>query len=252
MGSRKTSTDLQKASLRYGATGVLGLLAVLTVGAPLWVLWLSLGSLGVGGALGVAAHARKPRRKPMPPKARKAPRRRTERPIGQGLPKRATLVAPSGPKRVGTRACSAACQRSTKPAHTCDCSCGGRSHGAMVKGTRASLLTAEARRAERDAKRRGPVRVAPSAQRPAVPVKAATPAKVGAPSRREVPLRSPDERRGWKSLQTSGKQAMAAHAKASPRCSKGSVTARTVRDRRTSPPTVTQSLTCDTCGAALT
>jgi hypothetical protein len=244
MATRKQKRDI---ALLGGTTLLWVAVAVVSGG-----VWPIVAAAGFGTATTFSVLAAKPkRRRPMPPKARKAPRKRVERPIGQGLPKRAPLVAPAAPKRVGTRACSAACQRSTKPAHTCDCSCGGRSHGAMVKGTRASLLTAEARRAERDAKRRGPVQAVPP-QRPAVSARAATPAKVGAPSRREVPLRSPDERRGWKSLQTLGKQAMAAHAKASPRCSKGSVTARTVRDRRTSPPTVTQSLTCDTCGAALT
>lgn len=39
----------------------------------------------------------------------------------------------------GTRVCSAACQRSTKPANTCDCSCGGSTHGKMVAGSRANL-----------------------------------------------------------------------------------------------------------------
>lgn len=45
---------------------------------------------------------------------------------------------------------------------------------------------------------------------------------------------------------------MADHAKSNPACVGGSVSARTIRDNRTTPPKVTQQLTCDTCKADLT
>lgn len=70
----------------------------------------------------------------------------------------------------------------------------------------------------------------------------------GAPTE---PVHHPGAQRGWRSLRPESKTSMSAHAKASPRCASGAVTARTIRDNRTSPPTITQSITCDTCGAAL-
>ncbi len=56
---------------------------------------------------------------------------------------------------------------------------------------------------------------------------------------------------GWRDLTDSSRQAMADHATSSPRCADGEVTARTVRDNRTDPPTVTQDVTCDTCRETL-
>lgn len=58
--------------------------------------------------------------------------------------------------------------------------------------------------------------------------------------------------RGWKSLRPDGREAMSRHAKDSPRCIGGTASARTFRDNRTDPPTVTQTVSCDTCRKNLT
>ena len=54
--------------------------------------------------------------------------------------------------------CDLKCRKSTKPASTCDCSCGGRDHGRYVKGTAASIratkYTPEQKRAQRAAEAR--------------------------------------------------------------------------------------------------
>jgi len=69
-------------------------------------------------------------------------RRTSARPATRKPPQRSS---PQLPKQ----RCTARCQRSVKPASTCDCSCGGRWHGAQVAGTRAALLTPQAKQRDK-------------------------------------------------------------------------------------------------------
>lgn len=56
---------------------------------------------------------------------------------------------------------------------------------------------------------------------------------------------------GWRDLTASSRQAMADHASNNPGCADGEVTARTWRDNRTEPPTVSQHVSCGTCEETL-
>jgi hypothetical protein len=89
-----------------------------------------------------------------------------------------SLVDPPRVKRaplLRAQVCSLACRKSTKPASTCDCACGGRDHGRYRPGTaaniRATKLTPAQKRAQRVAKgneryRRSRAKSTPSQETP--------------------------------------------------------------------------------------
>lgn len=226
-------------------------------------LWLLGGVVVIVGAVAVG----KPRWRRA---AVRSMRRRVRRtPVGRGArtarPGGRAAPITSGAQRVGRRPvfgatrCTAACRMSRKPAFdkhnrlTCDCPCKGREHGKYRSGSSASLRGAAGRSAVRLASR------PPAAPRP--PATPPSPPPSSSPGRPAVvtprhgsadgPVYSPTADRGWKSLTGPSRQSMSAHAKTSPRCVGGSVSARTFRDNRTDPPTITQQLTCDTCRADL-
>lgn len=69
----------------------------------------------------------------------------------------APLLTPKPVKRAPVfraSACSMACRKSTKPASTCDCACGGRDHGRYVAGTAASIRATKYTPAQQRAQRR--------------------------------------------------------------------------------------------------
>lgn len=180
---------------------------------------------------------------------------RTARAGGRAAPRAPLAGYGQRPGRpiVRTAKCSAACRTSRKPAYTngvltCDCPCGGRDHGRYRPGTNASLRSKP--RVSGAAAPKRPVAVAQRSPVAARPVSLA-PVPAPVPSRPAERVHDPREDRGWKSLKPSSQEAMSAHAKASPGCVSGTVSARTFRDNRTDPPTISQELTCDTCRAEL-
>jgi hypothetical protein len=215
------------------STGIVSTLAVVAGGCSAIV------------ATSTAAQMRKPKRGPLPAKPRKQSQRRpqaqkmtaTSKGMRPAEPTQTPRAAMPAKPRLRKQVCSAACRMSKKPASTCDCSCGGRSHGMYANG------------GKRPAAQPAPARKAPARQ-PAVAKPKQAPTAVQ-PKKTEPPLRSIHEQRGWKSLQSGSKAAMEGHAAASPKCARGTATAKTVRDRRTDPPTVTQQLVCDTCGSRI-
>lgn len=229
-----------------GATGLLLVIAISTGG--LW--WVATALSGFGTAVTVnKARPKRKRRAPLPAKGRKASqRRRPVKPMTAGtMPGTARPAAPALAPKVRKSSCSAACQRSTKPASTCDCSCRGSSHGAMVPGTRASILAGRPQTVP--AKPKTPAR---ATSRPATaPPKRLPTMAAPKPRRTPEPVHPANADRGWKSLKPGARAAMEGHATTSPKCAGGAVTARTIRDNQTDPPTVTQEVTCDGCGKRL-
>jgi hypothetical protein len=69
------------------------------------------------------------------------------------------------------KACGAACQFSTKPAETCDCSCGGRLHGSRATFTEKPAPKKRAPARKKPAARKPPVRKRPTVRKPAAPRK---------------------------------------------------------------------------------
>lgn len=143
MGRRSTSPAWRRqlgADARQAWALPLVRVAVWAVIAVLWLaVWLIGGGWLPGAAsagFGAAATAsyvqhRKSRSQPGATRPRQPSR-------GGFRPAKPVEHRPARPA-LGTRICSAACQRSTKPANTCDCSCGGSTHGKMVAGSRANL-----------------------------------------------------------------------------------------------------------------
>ena len=134
---------LTKASGAWGAfTALFGLLAVTVQSVMLIVLAVvSLLGLIVTAFAGdrVAVQTR-----------RAATEKRTSagrKPVARRSPTSGGTTTRKRPK------CSARCQRSVRPASTCDCVCAGRTHGAARAGgakvTRDELKAKPARRAER-------------------------------------------------------------------------------------------------------
>jgi hypothetical protein len=81
---------------------------------------------------------------------RGAPPRKTSSPGGKPSPARRGRPAGTRPRKKPR--CGARCQRSVKPASTCDCSCGGRLHGSRI--TRAGVQSVEMQLQEKAAVRR--------------------------------------------------------------------------------------------------
>jgi hypothetical protein len=172
---------------------------------------------------------------------------------------------PRRPRLVATK-CTAACRTSRKPAYDrktgrllCDCPCGGREHGMYRPGAtskpappRRAAGSSGAKRPAAPASTPKPARSAPMA---AGPEKKATTGTLERPKTTPVrpvsPSAPPPPPQTWRGLQQKSWEAMKAHAEKQPGCAGGTFSAKTFRDRRHNPPRVTQQMSCDTCGKAV-
>lgn len=160
---------------------------------------------------------------------------------------------PHRPRLLATK-CSAACRTSRKPAFDrktgrllCDCPCGGREHGMYRPGATAQAPKPKKQAAGTSGAKKPAALV--NTTKPTAP--APKPAAATATKVRPVSKSAAPAPQRWNGLQVSSWSAMKAHADASPRCANGTFSAKTIRDRRTDPPRVTQQMSCDTCGKGI-